>query len=102
MSTIYTIEFSLEAETDLRWYSRREQNIILDGIKTNLRYEPTRVTLNRKPCRHEPERVADWELRIGIYRVYYNVDESVQIVAIERIGDKPNNTAFFRGSRGGE
>ena len=97
----YTIEFSLEAEADLKWYSRREQNIILDGIKTNLRYEPTRVTLNRKPCRREPNRAADWELRLGIYRIYYNVDESVQVVAIKRIGDKPNNTTFFRGRRGG-
>lgn len=96
---MYTIEFSAEAETDLKWYSRREQNIILDGIKTNLRYEPTKVTLNRKPCRLDPGRFADWELRIGAYRVYYNVDESVQVVAIERIGDKPNNAVFFRGRR---
>ena len=98
---MYTIEFSAEAEIDLKGYSRRERNIILDGIKTNLRYEPTKVTINRKPCRREPNQVADWELRIGIYRVYYNVDEAVRVVAIERIGDKPNNTVFFRGSRWG-
>lgn len=35
---MYTIEFSAEAEADLKWFNRREQNIILDGIKTNLRY----------------------------------------------------------------
>ncbi|MFN3331557.1 MAG: type II toxin-antitoxin system RelE family toxin [Caldilinea sp.] len=94
---MYRIEFSEAAERDLKWYSRREQNIILDGIKTNLRNEPTTVTLNRKPCRREPGQLADWELRIGVYRVYYNVDEVVQVVAIERIGDKPNNVVFLRG-----
>ena len=62
---MYTIEFSAEAEADLKWFSRREQNIILDGIKTNLRYEPTRVTTNRKPCQREPDQVADWESASG-------------------------------------
>ncbi|MBX3001581.1 MAG: hypothetical protein KF893_23870 [Caldilineaceae bacterium] len=85
----YTIEFSAGAEEDLKWYSRRERNIILDGIKSNLRHEPTKVTLNRKSYRREPNQVADWELRIGIYRVYDNVDEAVEVVVIERIGDKP-------------
>jgi mRNA-degrading endonuclease RelE of RelBE toxin-antitoxin system len=98
---MYTIEFSAEVEADLKWFSRREQNIILDGIKTNLRYEPTRVTTNRKPCQREPDQVADWELRIGVYRVYYDVDEAVQVVGIERIGEKPNNIVFFRGKRWG-
>lgn len=72
---MYTIEFSSQAEADLKWYSRREQNILLDGIKSNLRYEPTKITTNRKPCRSEPDQVADWELRISVYRVYYNVEE---------------------------
>ena len=44
-------------------------------------------------------KLADWELRIGIYRVYYNVDEAAQIVSIERIGEKPNNIVFFGGQR---
>jgi len=94
---MYAIEFSEEAEKDLKWFTRREQNIILDGIKTNLRYEPMRVTINQKPCRQEPNQIADWELRIGIYRIYYNIEESVQVVAIERIGEKPNNQVSFRG-----
>ncbi len=96
---MYTIEFTDEAETDLKWFNRREQNIILDGIKSNLRHEPTVITTNRHPCRDDETKLADWELRIGIYRVYYNVEETVRVVSIERIGDKPNNTVFFRGRR---
>ena len=78
-----------------------QQNIILDGIKSNLRYEPTKETTNRKPCQREPNQVSDWELRIGVYRIYYNVDQVVQVVAIEQIGEKPNNTIFFRGKKRG-
>jgi len=96
---MYTIEFTAEAEEDLNWFNRREQNIIFDGIKTNLRYEPTVVTTNRHPCRDDETKIADWELRIGVYRVYYTVDEAVRIVAIERIGEKPNNRVFFRERR---
>jgi mRNA-degrading endonuclease RelE of RelBE toxin-antitoxin system len=98
---MYTIEFTDEAEADLKWFNRREQNIVLDGIKSNLRYEPTVITINRHPCRDDDTKLADWELRIGIYRVYYNVEEIVRVVFIERIGDKPNNTVFLRGRRQG-
>jgi hypothetical protein len=35
---IYTIELTPEAEDDLRWFYRRERNIIVDGIKTNNTY----------------------------------------------------------------
>jgi mRNA-degrading endonuclease RelE of RelBE toxin-antitoxin system len=94
---MYTIELTPEAENDLRWFDRRERNIIVDGIKTNLSYQPTVITINRKPCRDDGTKIADWELRIGVYRVYYNVEEQVHIVAIQRIGEKPNNTVFFRG-----
>ena len=96
---MYTMEFTLEAEEDLKWFSRYEQNIILDGIKSNLRYEPTVVTLNRHPCRDGGTKIADWELRIGVYRVYYTVDETARIASIERIGEKPNNEIFFREQR---
>jgi mRNA-degrading endonuclease RelE of RelBE toxin-antitoxin system len=96
---MYAIELTPEAEDDLRWFNRRERNIIVDGIKTNLSYQPTVITINRKPCRDDSTKIADWELRIGIYRVFYNVEEEVRVVAIQRIGEKPNNTVFFRGKQ---
>ena len=96
---MYTIELTSEAEDDLKWFDRRERNIIVDGIITNLSYEPTVMTMNRKPCRDDGTKIADWELRIGVYRVYYNVEEQVRVVAIERICEKPHNTVFFRGQQ---
>lgn len=96
---MYKIEFTQDAQEDLVWFTKREQNIILDGIKTNLRDEPTVITKNRHPCHDDPTKVSDWELRIGVYRIYYNVDEVVLVVEVERIGEKPNNVVKFRGRK---
>lgn len=62
-----------------------------------MRYEPAVKTRNRKQLR--PNSVAEWELRIGDFRVLYNVDQQVCIVEIRRIGEKRRNEFFFRGQR---
>jgi mRNA-degrading endonuclease RelE of RelBE toxin-antitoxin system len=92
---MYNVEYSPEAAQDLKWFSKREQKIILDGIDDNLRYEPAVETRNRKQMR--PSDVAEWELRLGDFRVLYNIDESVRIVEIQRVGEKRGNRFFFRG-----
>jgi mRNA-degrading endonuclease RelE of RelBE toxin-antitoxin system len=94
---MYEIEFTPIALEDLRYFKRYEQNIILDAIQTQLLYEPTVETTNR--FRRQPPELAAWELRIGVYRVFYDVEERVQIVRIEAIGEKPNNTVLFRRRR---
>jgi mRNA-degrading endonuclease RelE of RelBE toxin-antitoxin system len=43
--------------------------------------------------------MAAWELRIAEFRVFYNVEEQVQIVEIKRIGEKEGNTFLFADSR---
>lgn len=96
---MYDIEYSIDAEEDLKYFKKYEQRIILTGIEEQLSYEPTIVTTNRFP--RNPPDIASWELRISPFRVYYNVDESVYIVNIERIGEKPNNEIYFRGRRSG-
>jgi mRNA-degrading endonuclease RelE of RelBE toxin-antitoxin system len=64
-----------------------------------LRYEPTIETRNRKYLR--PNQTAEWELRIGKYRVFYDVDNVVRIVSIEAVGLKTGNTIRFRGKERG-
>ena len=54
-------------------------------------------TRNRKPLR--PNEIANWELRLGKFRVFYNVEEEVLIVSIEAIGFKVGNLLFVRGVR---
>jgi mRNA-degrading endonuclease RelE of RelBE toxin-antitoxin system len=94
---MYEIEFTKVALEDLRYFKKFEQNIILDAIQTQLLYEPTVETTNR--FQREPPDIAEWELRIGVYRVFYDVEERVKIVRIEGIGEKPNNAVLFRGRR---
>jgi mRNA-degrading endonuclease RelE of RelBE toxin-antitoxin system len=44
-----------------------------------------------------PNETAEWELRLGKYRVFYDVEETVLIVSIEAIGLKLGNTFYFQG-----
>jgi mRNA-degrading endonuclease RelE of RelBE toxin-antitoxin system len=92
---MYEIEYTPQAAEDLRRFKKRERKIILDGIDDNLRYEPTVETRNRKQMR--PNDVAEWELRLGDFRVLYNVDERVRIVEIQRVGEKRGSRFFFGG-----
>jgi mRNA-degrading endonuclease RelE of RelBE toxin-antitoxin system len=96
---MYEIKFKADAIEDLRSFRKHERNIILDAIDAQLIYEPTIETNNR--FRRNPPDMAVWELRVGVFRVFYNVDDYVAIVRIECIGYKPNNTIFFRKRRGG-
>jgi mRNA-degrading endonuclease RelE of RelBE toxin-antitoxin system len=54
--------------------------------------EPSR---NRKRLR--PNRLAEWELRIGDFRVFYDVDRDVSLVKIEAIGHKAGSVLFVHG-----
>ncbi len=92
---MYDIEFSDTANQDLKWFRKYEQKIILDGIDDNLKYEPNVETRNRKHLR--PNETAEWELRLGDYRVIYDVYEVVRIVSIEAVGLKIGNVYRFGG-----
>ncbi|HEY9852767.1 MAG TPA: addiction module toxin RelE [Leptolyngbyaceae cyanobacterium] len=95
---MFEIEFTDLAIEDLQWFKKHEQNVIIDGIEVNLSYQPTTETRNRKPLR--PNNTAEWELRLGEYRVLYNVEELVSIVSIQRVAAKPGNKYIFQGEEG--
>ena len=94
---MYEIEFTSEAIGDLKLFRKFEQQTIISGIDTQLKYEPTVETRNR--FRMRPNDGAEWELRIGKYRVFYNVENDVQIVSLEVVGFKRGNQLFVRGKR---
>lgn len=78
---------------DLKRLRLGERKRILDSIDQNLKYEPTRETRNRKillgliPPWEYIEPV--WELRVGEYRVFYDVDEEASAVVVRAIRHKP-------------
>ena len=94
---MYEIEFTPEANEDLKLFRKFEQKQVLDEIERQLKYEPKVETRNRKRMRLNE--VAEWELRIGKFRVFYNVVEETHIVSIEAVGFKIGSMLFIRGER---
>ena len=92
---MYEIEFTAEALKDLKALPKNEQQEVLSGIEAQLRHEPAVPTRNRKQLRDND--VAEWELRIGRFRVFYNVYEEILIVSVEAVGFKVANLLFIRG-----
>ncbi len=91
----YILEYIDSALEDLEIFKRYEQAIILDTIDQQLLHEPDVEVRNRRPM--EPNILATWELRIGVYRVFYDVDQHNRIVKINAIGYKERNILFLRG-----
>lgn len=94
---MFAIEYTPQAIEDLRWFKRHEQTTIVDAVEQQLRHEPHSETRNRKRLRANA--TADWELRLGDFRILYTVDAHVQIVEIQRVGEKRRNAFFFRGRK---
>ena len=94
---MFAIEFTPEARDDLRALRKNDQVEIVAAVQVQLQYEPTVETRNRKRLRLNE--VAEWELRVGKFRVLYNVDVDVQRVRIEVIGFKMGHVLFVRGRR---
>ena len=68
----YEIILSPEALDHLAAFPARQRRILFDAIETQLAREPTRITQQRKRMRPNP--LASWELRVGQFRVYYQVE----------------------------
>ena len=91
----FDIELTLEAFEDLRGFRKREQIQIVAGIEVRLRHDPELETRNRKRLR--PNQLCEWELRIGPYRVFYDVDLEKRCVKVEAIGYKRGSRLYLHG-----
>lgn len=89
----FTVIIKPRAEGDIQYYRVSEQRVIIDGIKQHLRDEPTVVSKRKKQLR--PNQIAPWELRVDIYRVFYEVDKTT--VHVVSVGHKVHNTLYIRG-----
>jgi len=92
---MFQIEFTPEAFDDLQILRKYDQQEIVTAIQTQLRYQATRETRNRKRLR--PNQLAEWELRIGDFRVFYDVDTNQAMVKIEAVGYKRGSKLFVHG-----
>lgn len=92
-TVMYQITYVESISDDLKRLQVRQRREILDQIDEQLTHEPTQPTRNKKilvglaPPWEYMEPV--WELRIGEYRVFYDVDESTSVVIVRAIRHKP-------------
>lgn len=91
----FVLEFTDSALEDLSFFKRYEQNLILDSVEVQLIYEPAAETRNRKSLELNP--LAGWELRVGAYRIFYDVISLENLVKIKAVGYKDHNILFIRG-----
>jgi mRNA-degrading endonuclease RelE of RelBE toxin-antitoxin system len=86
----YRIEYLPIVKLHFRTLTARQRSIVLDSVDEQLTYEPIVITRNRFLMR--PDSIADWELRIGELRVYYDIEEDPeQVVYICAVGVKEGN-----------
>ncbi|THJ25201.1 MAG: type II toxin-antitoxin system RelE/ParE family toxin [Nitrospira sp. CG24E] len=80
-------------EHDLKTLSAFHRNAILDAIERQLALEPNKSSRNRKVLIGlVPPWTAElpiWELRVGSYRVFYDVADEEQVVYIRAVRKKP-------------
>ena len=94
---MYELEFTASALDDLGYIKKAEQNFILDNIEASLRHESLVETRHRKPLR--PNNLSAWELRVGDFRVFYDVEKDQKVVLIKAVGFKKHNVLYIRGRR---
>ena len=79
---------------DLKKLPAYHRRTVLDEIENQLMNEPTTPTRNRKLLASLiPPWTAEqpvWELRVGDYRVFYDVSEEEPIVYVRAVRKKPH------------
>ena len=92
----YNIKVAQSASDDIDYYDKFDQQIIIKAIIEYLQFDAKSESRKRK--RLQPNPVAPWELRIGRYRVFYEITEK-QTVKILAVGHKEHSDLFIRGRK---
>ena len=90
---MWAIRLARDVEKDLRKLSGHHRRELLDAIEVQLSHQPDVPTRNRKLLANLiPPWVAEppiWELRVGRFRVFYDVAEEARVVFIRAVREKP-------------
>lgn len=90
---MYEVVFSAGVEKDLKKIRAYDRKIILAAVAEQLAHSPAVPTRNRKllvnliPSFEVTPPI--WELRIGNYRVFYDLDEERRKVCVRAVRKKP-------------
>ena len=90
---MYELRFATAVADDLKRIRAHDRRRILDSIEEQLAQQPTVSTKNRKVLIDlTPAWEANppiWELRVGAYRVFYDVDDDENKVYVRAVRKKP-------------
>ena len=92
---MFRIVFTPEAIDDLRQFRKYDQQHVVAAIETQLLHQPEHETRHWKRLR--PNALAEWELRVQTFRVFYDVDVAQSVVKIAALGYKEGNILFLHG-----
>ena len=94
---MYRIAFTPAAVDDLGTLRKYDVQRILAEVEKQLADEPATLTRNRKQLR--PNQLAEWELRIADFRVFYDIMVHESVVRIVAVGQKVGGQLFIHGER---
>jgi mRNA-degrading endonuclease RelE of RelBE toxin-antitoxin system len=94
---MYNIELTFEAMEDLAALRKFDQVRIVTEMENQLAHEPTTTTRHRKRLR--PNKLAEWELRIDNFRIFYDVLAADAVVKVIAVGEKIGSDLFIHGER---
>ncbi len=90
---MFLVDYASGVAEDLAGLRAFERTRVLDRIEHQLTHQPTQESRNRKllsglkpPWDQE---LPVWELRVGEYRVFYDVDDVEHVVTVRAIRRKP-------------
>ena len=90
---MFRIDVTPEAVDDLRVLRKTDQQRIVAEIDDQ--HQADQTTRNRKRLR--PNKLAEWELRVDEFRVFYDIDAEAPAVKIKAIGEKRGSKLFVHG-----
>ncbi len=92
---MFTIDITEDAIEDMQVFRKYDRQRIFAGIEAQLSYQPNVETRNRKLL--DSNELAEWELRLDPFRVFYNIDIVNQIVMVIAVGKKQGERLSIRG-----
>jgi mRNA-degrading endonuclease RelE of RelBE toxin-antitoxin system len=92
----FSIRLTESAIEDIDYFRKDERRLISDAVALFLTHDANVETRRRKPLRQNP--IAQWELRIQDYRVFYDLS-APDVVKVIAVGYKRHNGLFIRGKK---
>jgi mRNA-degrading endonuclease RelE of RelBE toxin-antitoxin system len=89
----FVLRYARNAQRHLRSLRAFDRGLGFQNIDDHLLEEPDSKSQHRILLRPNP--LATWELRVGVFRVFYEVDRQSSTVMILAIGYKEHNVLYI-------